>query len=106
MCSADGIEVIGFGATLRHVGENVPVVVPDPEDARSVARAQAIARSVAHRLRGATHAEIAAAIVETLSTEGLLRRRPGKRRTSIHLYDPEPRPPDHAERAAGECLAV
>lgn len=100
-CSADGIEVVGFGASLRHVDEAIPVVVPDPEDARSVERALTIARTVARRLRGASDEDIAQAVAETLYTEGLIRRRPGERRASVHLVDPEPRHPDHAERAAG-----
>lgn len=61
-CSADGIEVVGFGASLRHVDEAIPVVVPDPEDARSVERALTIARTVARRLRGASDEDIAQAV--------------------------------------------
>lgn len=103
VCSADGLDVIGFGASLRHIGEGVPVVIPEPEDARSVARALEIARAVARRLSGASHEEIAAAVAETLYVEGFLLRRPGRRRgASVHLHDPEPRALDHAERAAGE----
>lgn len=103
-CSVDGIEVIGFGSSLRHIGEAIPVVTPDPEDARSVERARAIARSIAERLHDASHDVIATAVADALYTEGLLKRRPGERRDNAVLHDPEPRDPDHAERAAGERI--
>lgn len=101
-CSPCGVEVTGFGATLRHVGETVPVVVPAPEDARAMARAREVALSVARRMPDAPEHELAAAVAEAFYTEGLLRRRPGERRGNVVLDDdPEPRDPDHAERAAG-----
>jgi hypothetical protein len=101
-CSACGLTVVGFGATVRHEGEPTPAVTPDPEDARSVSRARDIALSVARRLRGATDAQLAEAVADALYTEGLIRRRPSGRRGNVLLDDPEPRDPDHAERAAGE----
>lgn len=105
-CSADGLEVVGFGATLRHVGEAVPVVTPDPQDAASVARAIEIAQTVARRMRGASDEEIARAVTEALYTNGLLRRRRGETRHNVVLDDPAPRDLDHAERAAGMTAEV
>lgn len=90
-----------MGAALRHEGEAVPVVVPDPEDARSVERALDVARAVVRRMRGADEEEIAHAITEALYTQGHLRQRRGPVRYNVVLADPEPREPDHAERAAG-----
>jgi hypothetical protein len=105
VCSADGLEVVGFGASLRHAGEAIAVLVPEPEDARSVQRALEIARSVAQRMRGASHEDIAHAVTEALYAEGLLRRNRGPKRGDFTLLkDEEPREPDHAERAAGERI--
>lgn len=102
-CSVCSVRVIGFGASLRHEGEAIAALVPDPEDAPAVDRAVAIALAVARRLDGETPEVIAEATTRELYAAGLLRRRPGQRRGSVVLADDEPeREPDHAERAAGE----
>jgi hypothetical protein len=103
-CSACGVEVVGFGVSLRHIGEAIPVLVPEPEDARSVERALEIARSVALRMPGASRDELAEAVIRECYGEGLLRRNRGQRRGNVVLVDEEPRDPDHAERAAGERI--
>lgn len=101
-CSACGRLVVGFGPTLRHEGEAVPVLTPAPEDAASVERIMELARSVAIRLSGATHTQIAEAVAQELYAEGLIRRNRGPRRGNVVLVDDEgPRDPDFAERAAG-----
>lgn len=102
-CSPCGEAVVGFGASLRHEGEAVPVLTPDPKDARIMERVLEVARSVALRLPGASREDIAHAVVEALYAEGLLRRNRGPRRGDYApLEDEEPRDLDHAELAAGE----
>jgi hypothetical protein len=105
-CSVDGLLVVGFGETLRHEGEAVPVVVPDPEDARVMTRAREVALAVARRMPGATDEQIVQAIADAFYIEGLFRRRPGEIRRNAVLADPEPRDADHAERAAGMTAEV
>jgi hypothetical protein len=106
-CSVCSERVIGFGATLRHEGEAIATLVPDPEDAPAVERAVAIAHAVARRMPGAEPEELADAVTRELYGAGLLRRRRGERRGSVVLTeDEDPRDPDHAERAAGEAARV
>lgn len=106
-CSACGLDVVGFGANLRHADEAIPVLVPAPEDAAAVGRAIEIALAVAERLDGEKGSVITEATVRELYAAGLLRRRRGQRRGSVVLVDEDPeREPDHAERAAGERVTA
>jgi hypothetical protein len=105
-CRACGYPVIGFGASLRHEGEAIPVIVADPEDAPAVERAVAIALAVARRLDGEAPEVIAEATTRELYAAGLIRRRRGQRHASVVFVDEGPRDPDHAERAAGEDIRV
>lgn len=105
-CSVCGALVIGHGPTLRHEGEAIPVIVPDPQDAPSVASALEVALAVARRMRGASDEDIARAVTGALYTRGHLRQRRGPARFNVVLDDPPPRDPDVRERQAGMTAEV
>ncbi len=101
-CRVCGYPVVGFGASLRHEGEAIPVLVPAEGDAPAVDRAVAIAHAVARRLPDAEPQALAEAVTRELYGAGLIRRNRGPRRGTVVLVEEGERVPDHAERAAGE----
>jgi hypothetical protein len=80
-CRVCGRLVVGVGPDLRHLGESVAVVVPEPGDRKAVSAALVLAEREAERLgREATPEAIARAVVQGLYQRGWLRRRRGDRK--------------------------
>jgi hypothetical protein len=93
-CGICGDPVVQIpGQPLRHVGEQLPVISPEREDARPFLRAVDVAEAAIAALPpDASAADVARAVIEGIYVGGLLRRRPAP---------PRPRQePDPAEAAA------
>jgi hypothetical protein len=76
-CRICGRELVGFGKDLRHAGEAIRVVTPDPADADVFARAIQVGEAALDRFlpSEATDADRARLVVEAIYQDGLLRRR-------------------------------
>lgn len=75
-CRVCGTAVTGRGPTLRHEGETVTVVPPEPADVRSFVAAIDTGSSALSTLpESASDADRVRAVVQALYQRGLLRRR-------------------------------
>jgi hypothetical protein len=77
-CQVCGKPVLSIpGEPIRHVGEVIAPVAPEPPDARAFLRAVDVAEAAVAALpRDASPADVARAVVERVYGDGLLRRRP------------------------------